>query len=472
LKNNDILNNIAVRASSGYFISSIIIKSLSLFTAPVFTRLLSPADYGIVSNFLANANILSLFVGLGLSYSIANARIDFPKKLIQFIASITIISFIAGILVVLFSVILKNHLSELFDLSSVMVVYMTVYVLFIPPLTNMQQYYRHTFKYKQNIRISIFIAISSVILCVVLILFVFEDVRYLGRIVGLTFPSLFLGIIFFINILIKGRDARVKDFSQYAFKIGLPMIPHSLGMVLITQIDRIMIFKMAGGESAGLYSFGASYAILITLITSAAMQSYQPILYDKLKIKSYKSIEDINVSIMYLFFGMVLLLIGLAPEALKILGEKSFYRSIIVVPTLALGFAFQFLYYTYSMILGYHKKTQIIAIGTIITGIINVIINFLLIPQYGYWGASIATLTSYMFLSIYSYYMSKRVANRTVYNTKKLLYALISIHIAAYGLYVTYDFILIRMIILTSICLLLYFYISTYILKNKNTTSL
>lgn len=468
MENKSILNNLAVRASSGYFISSIIIKSLSLLTAPIFTRLLTPADYGIVSNFLANANILSIFVGLGLAYSIGNAKIDFPEKLSQFIASITLITFIAGVLVLVTILLFKEYLAEFLNISPVLIIYMAVYVLFIPPLTNTQEYYKHTFKYKKNISISIFIAISSIVLCLFLIFYVFNGQRYIGRIVGLTFPSIFLGIIFLINIIIRGRGAKSINFKQYAIKIGLAMIPHSLGMVIITQIDRIMIFKLDGSESAGLYSFGASYAILITLITSAAMQSYQPILYEKLKTKNYTSIENININIMYLFGGMVLLLIGLAPEALKLLGEKSFYSSIIVVPTLSLSFAFQFLYYTYSMILGYHKKTHIIAVGTIVTGIINVIINIILIPQYGFFGASIATLISYIVLSIYSYYMSRHVIGRELYNIKKLIYAFIVMHIVAFALYSTYDLLLIRAIIIAVICISLYLYVNNYILDKKN----
>ena len=64
---NSSLNNLAVKSGSSYMISNLVLSSLSIITAPIFTRLLSTSDYGIAANFAAWVNICLVIIGLGLS---------------------------------------------------------------------------------------------------------------------------------------------------------------------------------------------------------------------------------------------------------------------------------------------------------------------------------------------------------------------------------------------------------------------
>ena len=74
----------------------------------------------------------------------------------------------------------------------------------------------------------------------------FDDQRYLGRVIGLILPMFLIGIYYYFKTLKEVRFFNIKKYWSYALKISLPMIPHSLAMIVLTQIDRLMINKFYG----------------------------------------------------------------------------------------------------------------------------------------------------------------------------------------------------------------------------------
>ena len=260
------LNKLAFKSGSSYMLSNVVISSISIITAPIFTRLLTTADYGIASNFAAWLNVGLVVVGLGLPYSIGNAKTDFPDELDKFLASIQILGSIMAASVLGAAVIFKQQLAEWMAIDENLVIILFVYLLFFPAVILAQERYKFLLKYKQNIYISLFGAIGAVTFCLIFILVFFKEQRYYGRVIGLIFPFFLLGFFFYIKILRDGWSREIKKYWLYALKISLPMIPHSLAMVVLTQMDRIMIVRICGNSDAGLFSFGFSYGVLLLLV--------------------------------------------------------------------------------------------------------------------------------------------------------------------------------------------------------------
>ena len=450
-----LLNNIFVKASSGYFLSNLLLKSTAILTAPIFTRLLSPSDYGITANFLAWANILSIFVGLGLPYTVGNAKNDFPHKLMQYITSIQILSSLAGLMALTIAIIMRRQLSNLLELDSRLIVLIFVYILFLPPVVLFQEIYKYELKYKNNIYISVFNVVGGVILCLLLIIFVFNNVRYYGRIIGMILPMFLMGIYFY-RIMFQTRAENIKKYWSYSLRIAIPMIPHSIGMAAITQIDRIMIFNITGSAASGFYSFGFSFAVLITLFSGAIMQTYQPILYERLKSNDFETIKNINTLVLATVSFVAIIIIGIGPEVIKLLGSKEFEQSKIVIPPLVIGFLFQFIYFSFSMIVSFYKRTTYIALGTILTGIVNIVFNYVFIPKWGYFGAAAATTISYLMLVIYHMIIAKHIAGEHVYNYRYIWYQMLSASIAGVVIMQFYDDIISRY---ATIIIILIFYV-------------
>lgn len=452
------LNKSALKSGSGYMLANIIIRSTSLITAPIFTRILTTSDYGIASNFMAWLGIGSVLIGLGLPYSIGNANLDFPSKLDKYLASIQTLGTFLAIPVLCLAIIFKEELSDFMELDPIMVVLIFIHLLFLPSLIYAQERYKFKLLFKQNIFISIFSSLGAVIFCLVFILYVFDEQRVYGRIIGLIFPLFLMGIFFYLKILRNGWNKNMKKYWAYALKISLPMIPHSLAMVVLTQVDRIMIIKYIGTSEAGIYSFGFSYAILLMLFSNATIQAFQPWLYETYKLKKIQSIKKVNSIIAVSMCILTLFIIAFAPEAIKILGAKDFWAAKWVVAPIAIGTLFQYLSNTYSIMELYHKKTIYVALVSVLTGIINYVLNVTFIPVFGYIAAAFTTFVSYLIMALMHLHFYRKVAKTAVFNDKFIWVIAILTAIISFVIMSLYDYFYIRLLFFMLVLLSLRLY--------------
>ena len=397
-------------------LANILIRSTAIITAPIFTRILTTTDYGIASNFTAWLSICSIFTGLGLQYSIGVAKIYFPSKLNKFLASIQTLGSISAFTLLIIAFFFKEKLAEFMALDEELIMFMFFYLLFLPSVVFFQERCKFEFLYKENIYIAIFNSFGAILFCLIFILYVYDDQRYYGRIIGLTLPMFLMGIFFYYKILKDGWSLNIKKYWSYALKISLPMIPHALAMVVLGQIDRIMIINYSGNSDAGLYSFGFSYAVLLMIFSNAVMKAYKPWLYISYKNNEIKQIRSSNKIITYVMCILTLIIITVAPEALKILGAREFWEAKLVVAPIALGALFQYIYNTYSSLELYHKKTTVIAIGSIFTAIINYSLNSAFIPVYGYSAAAYTTFISYFILAFFHLIAYRYICNKSIYD--------------------------------------------------------
>jgi O-antigen/teichoic acid export membrane protein len=442
------INSAALKSGSWYTLSNVLIRSSGLLTAPIFTRLLTTSDYGIVSNFMAWVGISFVFTSFGLPYCIGNAKVDYKSHFHEVISSIQVLGFIGSLFLLLLSIVFRERLSEIYGLEQNLVVLVYVYLLFYPSVILMQEKYKFNFQYKQNVAISIANTIGAIVLCI-LFIYIFNDQRYYGRILGLISPMFLMGIYFFIKIFRDGWHAHVTRYWKYALKITIPMIPHSFAMVVLGQIDRVMIIKYCGSSDAGLYSFGYTYAILLSVVSNAVLQAYKPWLYAKYTEKSYESIKHSNKIITLGIAIVTVIIVTVAPEALKILGAKSFWGAKVIVMPIAVGVLFQYVYNTYSGLELYHKKTTIIAIGSVSVAILNFVLNKTFIPIFGFTAAAYTTLTSYFFLALFHKYAYVRVCRRHIYDDRFIWGVILATALISYLIMLYYDQIIIRYSIFT-----------------------
>lgn len=453
-------NNLAFKSGTIYMVSNLVISSLSIITAPIFTRLLTTQDYGIAANFASWVNISLVIVGLGLSYTIGNAKIDFPDNLDFFLASIQSLSSLFGIVILIFVIVFVDSISHFMGIESNLVILIFVYLLFLPSVIYSQEKYKYQLKYKENIFMTLFGSIGAILFCLILINFLSEK-KYVGRIIGLILPFLLMGIFFYIKILISGWKKHITKYWEYALKISVPMIPHALAMLILTQMDRIMIVKYCGNSDAGLFSFGYTYAVLLLLLSNSVLQAFQPWLYSKY---NDDKLLEIKVATNYITLGMCIVTISIvtvAPEALMILGSKAFWPSKYIVMPIAVGALLQYLYNIYASLELYHKKTIVIAIGTFIAAIINFTLNTVFIPTYGYKAAAYVTLISYFSLALFHLIAHRKITQKSVFSNFFIWSIILFTGLLCFLISILYEYYLIRysllLIIIFSILITFYF---------------
>lgn len=410
----------ALSAGLWYTISNVVLRAIGILTAPIFTRLLTTSDYGIVNIFTSWQNIFAIFIGMGLSYSIGRAKVDFPDDFDGYLSSIQGLSSIVGVMFLVVMTVGKSIFSRILKLDSNLVVTLFVYLLFFPSVEYVQARFRFTYRYKVNVAIAAYSAISTVIVSIILLLFSPLN-RYTSRIYGMVFPNLLMAIGCWFYITKQARRLFNVDYWKYALKIVLPMIPHSLAMIVLGQIDRIMIGRIIGESEAGIYSFGYSYAVIGSVVINAIGQAWQPWLYDHLKENKIDSIKKANVPLNSFVLVFTICFIAVAPEAIMTLGASDYWDAKWMVAPVAIGTFYQYIYSNFSNVELYTKKTVWIAVGSVMAATLNYVLNAIFIPIYGYNIAAVTTMAGYLALMIFHWVFARVSFGQHVYDNKSVL---------------------------------------------------
>lgn len=468
-------NNKPLKAGVWYTVSNIAIRGISILTAPIFTRLLSTSDYGLVSNFVSWQNILGCFFSLGLSYSIGRAKIDFKEDFDGYISSVQTLNIFVGLFLMVAILPFLGPLAVFMEMDKALVISMAVMLIFSPSLDYYQTKLRFEYRYKENVAIAIAHTLGVVAISIVLILLSDYQHKYAGRIFGNIIPLLLLSIMSLVIIWKNGRKLIAPTYWKYALHLSLPMVPHGLAMIVLSQIDRIMIVKMDGTSAAGIYSFGYSYAIILSVVSNAISGAWTPWLYETIDKGDYNKIVGVNKKINLGICIVAFIFIALGPEAIMILGAKEFWVAKWMVVPVIMGTLAQFFYSLFANMEIYCKKTYITAIGSVGAAIINYVLNLIFIPRYGYIAAAYTTMAGYVLLLLYHWFAFKMIFKEHIYAESQIAGLLILTTTGAFLFMMYYDAYFVRYIALLLIVILycyfnresLKFVIDKYLLKTE-----
>ncbi|MCR4923828.1 MAG: oligosaccharide flippase family protein [Lachnospiraceae bacterium] len=422
-----------------YTIASISIRAVAIITTPIYTGMLSTGDYGLANTFNTWIELINIVTCLCVVYSIGRAKIDFKDKFDEYLSALQGLSSSFAFIVLILAFIFRNQLSEFMEYEVPLVMVMFVYLCFSPSVEYTLQKTRYEYKYKANILISVITCIGTIVFSISLML-LFNDRRYVGKILGTLLPTFIMGLLFYIRILLKGKRFYVKEYWSYALKIGLPMIPHAFALVVLAQVDRLMIKNYCGESDTGLYTFGYSFATLLAIFTNAIGQAWLPWFNDQLNEGKREEIKKINKKIVVLGSFITLAFIAVAPEALMVLSPSSpaYWVAKYVVPPVALGSFAQYLYTNYVNVELFYKRTPIIAVSSCFAALLNYVLNSIAIPRFGYTAAAYTTLISYIALMILHYLAVTFIIKEKVYDNVYLfaiLFAIILIGLSFIVLY-------------------------------------
>jgi len=429
-----------------YIISNIMIRAVGIITSPIYTRLLSPEEKVLADNFNSYISIFTTVTCLCLIYSVGRAKLDFPDTFDSYMSAIQTLSSGFGVIVLCIAMLNVDRLSVLMQYQRLELFLMFLYLVVYPSIDYMQYKYRFEYKYRENIAISVIICIATVAMSIALIL-AMPTAKSLAKILGTVIPGMVVGLWCYITLVKRGRVLYNKEYWTYALRIGLPMIPHGLALVILNKIDALMIMNYCGRHDGGIYTTGYSIAVLLSVITNAIGQAWLPWFNEKLYEDDRKAISDKNILLMLLGCVLTLGFIVVGPEAIKILTAPAYWDCMYVIPPVAVGTLCQYFYTNYVNLELYHKKTSLIAVNSIIAAVINVILNYFFIRRYGYLAAAYTTVAGYFILMILHYIATRWILKEKLYRDLIYFAMMIGTGILGCSLLLVYDNWLLRYII-------------------------
>ena len=433
----------AVKAGFWYTISSVAIRAIGIITSPIYTRMLSEGDYGIANTFNVWIEIFNVFTCLCIVYSIGRAKIDFKDRFDEFMSSLQALSSSFAFCMLIVAAIFREQLSALMKYEVPLIIVLFVYLIISPSVEYMLQKYKYEYAYKKSIITSAVICIGTVVMSILLML-VFNNARYVGKILGALSMTFLVGIYFYYKILKQGKTFFNKEYWIYALKIGLPMIPHALSLILLAHIDTIMIRELCSDQEAGWYSWGYGIATMLSMFTNAIGQAWLPWLYEQLDAGNRDQIRVANKKLLVLGVFLTVGFIMVAPEIVMILGSEDYWVAKMVIPPVALGTLAQYYYTNYVNIELFYKKTPLIAASSIMAAVLNVVLNYVAISRFGYIAAAYTTLICYLFLMLFHYIATRFVLKEKVYANIFMFFMMALALVIGLALTMLYDTILPR----------------------------
>ena len=387
----------ALKAGLGYTVGNMLVKGLSFLAIPLFARLMTVEDFGIYSTFSSYVMIMTVLAGFTLHTSVRNAKLDYVDLTGSYCSSVTLLVIGNSLLLLGLSLVFAAPLARSLSLEQPYLPALIVLESFgMAMLTFYNSVLSVDYKYKEYLVLSLVYAVAGIGGSVLLILTLCRGQGYLGRILGTLIPAVLVGIYVVIRLWRKDRPRISREYWRYGMAISLPTVPHGLSQLLLNQFDRIMIKSIIGSTEAGLYSFAYNVGMIFQVITNSMDTAWAPWFFEKMKAKEYPAIRRAaSAYVVFVSIGAMALAL-ISPEVILIAGGSKYSDSRYVTMPIVLSMYYAFLYTLPSSVEYYYKKTKLIALGTMLAAGMNILLNAVFIPAFGYVAAAYTTVACYL----------------------------------------------------------------------------
>jgi len=253
--------------------------------------------------------------------------------------------------------------------------------------------------------------VGSITIALNLITISYFKMGYMGWLVS-TFLGTFISFLFyFFPVYIKYQLTPIvkirKRFIRRQLEVALPVIPHNYSSYLLNTSDR-MVMNILGIKigQIGVYNIAYTFGNYFDFIGTAVGMAVGP-LYTKLcSLRREHELRTITFALQGAFLLASFLVSLWLKEIFAILIENpelqtGYYLAIIVV----MGYNYRPMYWAVISKLGYYEKTQYLWRISFVAGIINIILNFILIPIYGFKVAAITSFIGLMYIGFSGFFM-------------------------------------------------------------------
>lgn len=390
---------------------------MTFITTPIFTRLLTSAEYGQYNIFNSWLSIISVIVSLQLSFGVySRGLVAFEKERGVFSSSMAGLSFT---LVLLWSVIYfvsRSFWNRVLSLTTAQMVCMFLIIWATEIFNFWAKDQRTDFKYRGLVAVTAAVSFAQPVLSIILVRAANDKVT--ASVVGRAIAVVLAGAGLFVVQMKKGGTFFHAGYWKHALAFNIPLIPHYLSVTVLNGSDRIMIGKMVNESAAGIYGLAYSVSQGMTIFNSALIQVAEPWLYKKIKNKQIKNIAKAAYPAFLLVAAVNLLLIAIAPEAVKIFAPAEYYDAIWIIPPVAMSVFFTFSYNFFAVFEFYYEKTKLIAAATCAAASLNIVLNFIFIKIFGYYAAGYTTLVCYMAYALFHMLFMRKICRERLNNER------------------------------------------------------
>ncbi len=435
------------KAGIWYTLSSIITKGISLLCTPVFTRLMSEADYALYPLYLGKMGIISALGGadaLGAALLVGMQKFSQRKNDLVRSAIVLEGAIIGAICLLYFA--FYGIFGELGIGGGAITLVMFLQVFFDGITGMILLSRRYEYKYRTVFFANVLSSMASAALGI------FITQRFSlggeGRIVALLFVSAATAFILLLGYA-PGEAAVSAELMRYLLIRTVPLIPHGLGTALLAAVDRLMIPRYYGAGALAKYSVAHSLGVSVCFISSALTLALRPWILRRLHAGEGERVRETADLIIQVLCVPVLGVICIAPEAMHLLAPPGYSEALTAVPPVALSVLPAFLSSVTATALLYRGRSgfAILPVGAgVLTSILLNLLFFTLLP---YTSAAFSSLIAGCVSLLIWWAIYRRVAREAVFSPRKFASAFLVCSALGLCIYLLRDLPEMRYIILS-----------------------
>lgn len=388
-----------------YTIGRMLPQVTGFILLPLYTKYLPPAEYGIVESMLGLGMVLTIFFSMATERSMFRLYHDYTslwKKKI-FIGNISVLIVLLSSLILFILFLLKDYVAQIYLSISFSPYYVyaiiNAYVMafaFIPQTLYQVQ--------EKAFNFLIITVLSFVIgICLTLYFVVFLNEGGAGLLKGKMLGNIIM-VPIYIYIAYKNSVFIIsKKVIKNILSFSLPMIPTLLTAWVLNMSNRIFIERYFTLEEVGLFSMAFKISSLVGILLGAVFTAYNPVFYrlanNKDQVNSKQKIGELNNVILLIIILVCFGLSFFSKELVYFFLDEKYFDSYYVIPIIIFSFLFIQIAAFYNLMIYQSKKSIAIMTISIIGALFSVLFNFLLVPEFGIYGAAwTAVLSSALLL--------------------------------------------------------------------------
>ncbi|MBR2548005.1 MAG: oligosaccharide flippase family protein [Eubacterium sp.] len=421
---------LGARSAFVYTTATVFSRGLAIITIPIFTRMMSTEQIGIVNLYNSWHGLISVIATLSLtSGGFAVAMKEYEGKRDEYVSSVQTLTSLVALIIAATYFAAPLFWDNIIGLPTSLIMLM-LFGLFVEPARDFwMSKQRYEYKYVLPGLISILSALAASVLSVVVVLKMADkgaDNLAEGRLFANYFVLFGVAFIIWIYQFLKGKTFINIDYWKLSLRLSIPLIGYQVAAQILSVSDRLMIDKIVDKSAVGIY--GTLYAVssISLLVWNAINASFVPYLFQNIEKEEHK-IKEISFGLLEAYAIVAVVLTFIAPEIVKVLATEEYYNAIYIMPPISAGIFFTSVAHMYSNILVYYKRTEYVMYGAVIAAVLNVILNAVFIPMYGYYAAAYTTLVGYIIMALLEAVWAVRIhrnvtgSSESIYDDKKIV---------------------------------------------------
>ncbi|ELP5730605.1 polysaccharide biosynthesis C-terminal domain-containing protein [Vibrio vulnificus] len=392
-----------------YFSVNVMVSSIAFFSVIAYSHLLSPSEFGLYGEFVSLIPVLTILVGANLSHSVLFFYKKEAADFANYVGSMIVFQLISFLFVVMF-VLLAREFNYIDKTDVNYYLFASFFALVFSTRLLCEKIYIARGEVKLYAKLNLlYMSLFSAL--GVLIVIIYPDHWSRIKIELVLAICLFVYLLVFFSRLLDFKFRFDFAFLFNALAFSIPRIPFSLSIAIMPLIDRQMVSSYEGYSELGNYILATSYSSVMLVAISAITPAFFPSYYDLMDQRDYKKIDLINrrlnilIAVGYLIFSLFI------NDFASFVSGGDYVLPIFLIPIILTSYLWHSLSSMYCRVFDYKKKTFYLSLLAFFSMMLNVLLNLLLIPDFGILGASFATLIAYFVMAIASYFISRFIVD-------------------------------------------------------------